>query len=65
MNNLDREIDQLERRLNHLRDLRDRRDERIYRSDRPYDRYDSGDRSQKVDYFLLILVGLIFALLLI
>ena len=31
MSNLDREIEQLERRLSHLRDLRDRRDERIYR----------------------------------
>ena len=65
MNNLDREIEQLERRLNHLRDLRDRRDERIYRGDRPYDRYDFGDRFQEVSYFPLILIGLVFALLLI
>ena len=64
MNNLDREIDQLERRLNHLRDLRDRRDERIYRSDRPRDGYYSYD-SQEVSYFPLILIGLVFALLLI
>ena len=62
MSRLDREIEQLERRLNHLRDLRDRRDERIYRGDC---RYDSGDRPQEVSYFPLILIGLIVALLLI
>ena len=62
MNNLDREIEQLERRLNHLRDLRDRRDERIYRHERPRDSYYD---SQDVNYFPLILMGLIFALLLI
>lgn len=69
MDSLDREIERLQRRLEHLQNLRDKRDSRIYQSDRwsdrPYDRYDSGDRSQEVSYFPLILVGLIFALLLI
>ena len=64
MNNLDREIEQLERRLSHLRDLRDRRDEHIYRRGRPHDSYYSYD-SQEVSYFPLILIGLVFALLLV
>lgn len=69
MDSLDREIERLQRRLEHLQNLRDKRDSQIYQSDRwgdfSYGRYDSGDRSQNVDYFPLILIGLVFALLLI
>ena len=67
MDNLDREIAQLRRRLEHLEGLRERRDERLYQSDR-WDRPHYDDRSyhsQEVSYFPLILMGLIFALLLV